>query len=116
MGGPGSGRWADDETPVAAKVLDSLYRKVDLDQSAGISEFLKRLDRLRLECKVSSKQHQDLVKSQSVRRTIALLRDAEDRIRRLEAVVKTLEDQKQKAVDSRNAPSPPDGGMGPVPR
>lgn len=113
MGGQGSGRRAPADVPVDEDVLKQLWkgrlRKRLLDGLEDAqTEYLLRLDELRLQARISSKQHQDLINSAAVRRSIALHVNAEKRTRRAEQAVKRLEEARRPASTLRDVGPPPD--------
>jgi len=104
-----SGRQA--EKPIDPKDLAWLYRGIKVKLLAGDAdaqnEFLLRLDQLRLQNKVSGKQHQDLTKSATVRRSVTAHVAAERRTKRLEVVAGIL-DRALGGTGSPDIGPPPD--------
>lgn len=112
MGGPGSGRRPPDvSTPIDPKSYRWLYHGIRARMLAGDedaqAEYLMRLDKLRLDAVITSQQHQDLVKSAMVRRSISLHVNAERRTKRVEEAVRRLEEARAPKTNLRDV-GPPD--------
>ena len=96
-------------TPEELKELyHGIRRGLERGELAANLKFIRRLDTLRLQGKISSTQHRDLSKTASVRSHMSAHASKEARTKQQQQILDKIEDHRRDTTKLRDVGQPPD--------